>query len=270
VARRTTASGSRDGEADPQRSGAQAVERAVSVLLAFTGDERDLGLVEIAERVGLSPSTTHRLVRAMCGAGILGQDDRTDRYFLGPTIAVLGSLARDRLGYGAVQPLLDELAELTGESANFGVRQGDEIVVVVHATSPAPLRFDQGPGARIPIHASAMGKAVLAFAPDPGAEVERLELVAFTPRTITRREQLRRELADVRRLGYACNDEERNVGVRAVGAPVVAPGGALAGAISVQGPSVRLTPARMADLGAQVRAAADRLGPLVPIVARAR
>ena len=243
----------------------------MAVLQCFAGSQRDLGLVEIAGTVGLSPSTTHRLVRALCGAGMLAQDDRTDRYFLGPTAAVLGQLAQERLGYDLVLPLLQELAVATGESVNLGVRAGDEVIVVLHVSSSAPLRFDQGPGTHIPIHASAMGKAILAFGGDPAQVVETLgPLAKLTSHTVTARAKLRGQLEEIRRVGWAVNDEERNPGVRAVGAPVLVGGGAVAGAISVQGPTVRLTPGRVAEIGPLVAATADRVGARLPGVLRQR
>jgi IclR family acetate operon transcriptional repressor len=233
------------------RTGAQSVERALAVLRCFeTGT--DLGVTEIASRTGLSVSTAHRLTRALCAGGLLVQDLRTERYQLGPALVVLGRRAEGQLGYAQALPALEKLAAETGESVNLGIRSGTDVLVVLDVASPQPLRFAQEPGSRVAIHASAMGKCLLAFAPDPVSEVGALEraglLTRFTPRTLADAEALSAGLARIRERGWALNDEERNVGVRAVAAPVLDAGGAAVAAVAVQGPAVRLADARLDEL----------------------
>lgn len=250
------------------RSGAQAVERAVAVLLAFETASGDLGVSEVAHAVGLSVSTTHRQIRALVRGGLLTQDPRTERYQLGPTMAVLGRLAEARLGYGRALPALQELADDTGESVNLGILTGGDVLVVIDVPSRQPLRFDQSPGSRVPAHTSAMGKCLLAFSADVGAAVAALpHLEAATARTITDRQRLQSELDAVRQRGWALNDEERNAGVRAVAAPVMSAGPAIA-AISVQGPSARLPDSRLDELAARIGAAARTVAPLLAATSR--
>src|SRR6478609_6760677 len=150
--------------ADRTRTGAQAVERAMAILRCFHDGDDDLGISEIANRTGLRVSTAHRIVRALCTGGLMDQDRRSDRYRLGRTLVVLGQRAASQLGLEAARPTLERLAETTGESASLGTRHGDEIVVVLVASSAQRLRFDHEQGGRIGLHASAMGKAVLAHA----------------------------------------------------------------------------------------------------------
>ena len=248
----------------PARSGARAVERALEVLRCF-GEAQvpDLGITEIAVATGLSASTVHRLVRALCGGDVLVQDDRSERYSLGPALVVLGRRAEQRLGYARARPVLEGLAVATGESVNLGIRSGADVLVVLDVASDQPLRFDQAPGTRVPLHTSAMGKCLLAFAVDVGAEVHGLpELVGLTARTITDPARLREELDRTRVRGWALNDEERHSGVRTIGAPVLRDGIAVA-AVAVQGPSVRLTDDALGDLAVALVAAADQLSPLI-------
>jgi IclR family acetate operon transcriptional repressor len=247
-----------DGAADPPgpRTGAQAVERAVAILQAFDGPA-DLGVSEIAERVGLRVPTAHRIVRALVAGGLLGQDATTDRYHLGVTTAVLGQLALDRLGFSAAVPDLERLAETTGEAVNLGVRVASDVMVVLHVPSSQPLRFEQRPGTRVPLHVSAMGKVLLAYG---GLEaVEGEKLARFTARSITSRARLDKELAEVRRAGYAINDEERNVGVRAVAVPLLDANGAAIAAVALQGPTVRITDQRVPRLVRTLRSVVDGL-----------
>jgi IclR family transcriptional regulator, acetate operon repressor len=246
------------------RSGAQAVERALAVLHGVEADENGAGVTELAQRTGLTVSTTHRLVRALTDAGLLVQHPRTERYQLGPALVVLGSKAAQRLGYQHALPLLEELAEVTGESINLGIRTGNEVHVVLDVASRQPLRFNQESGSRVPMHISAMGKCLLAAADDIDEQISQLgDLVRATHRTITDRDQLRAQLELVRERGWALNDEERNPGVRAIAAPVPAPTGGPLGAISIQGPTIRITDDRLPDLAALLHTATHRVASLL-------
>lgn len=249
-----------------RRSGAQSVDRALTVLRCFEAAPGGLGVTELSHRTGLSISTTHRLVRSLVAGELLVQDPRTDAYHLGPLLTVLGRRAEEQLGYGRCVPVLEELAATTGESVNLGIRAGTEVLVVLDVPSSRPLRFDQQPGTRVPIHTSAMGKCLLAFAADPAGEVAELpSLAGVTPRTITDREALRSALERTRAQGWALNDEERHPGVRAVAMPVLDVDGRGRAAIAVQGPTVRLPDERLAELVEQLRdASASVAGLLVP------
>ncbi len=235
------------------RSGAQSVERALAVLRCFEQAPGSLGVSEIAVTTGLSVSTAHRLVRALCAGGLLTQDARTERYQLGPVLVVLGRRAEDQLGYARALPALESLAEATGESVNLGIRSGPEVLVVLAVASSQPLRFDQLAGSRVPIHTSAMGKCLLAFA-GPGADPRSAlpRLGRFTDSTITRRDELLAALEQTRERRWALNDEERNPGVRAVAAPVLDPNGAAVAAVAVQGPAMRMLDDRLPELAARI------------------
>ncbi|MDQ3468651.1 MAG: helix-turn-helix domain-containing protein, partial [Actinomycetota bacterium] len=130
------------------RTGAQAVERALAVLDCFATSDGDNGVSDIAALTGLSISTTHRLMRALLRAGLLAQDDRTERYHLSVVLVALGRRAEAHLGFDRLLPHLQALATRTGESVNLGTRVGDEILIGVHVASSQPLRFDQPAGQR--------------------------------------------------------------------------------------------------------------------------
>jgi IclR family transcriptional regulator, acetate operon repressor len=247
-----------------RRSGTQSIERALAVLTLFEGSTDDLGVSDIAQRTGLKVSTAHRLVRALCAGGVLVQDHRTERYALGPLLVVLGRRAEERLGFARALPAIEELADRTGESVNLGIRAGHEVLVVLHASSGQPLRFDQAAGTRVPAHTSAMGKCLLACSPDPGSVVDELPaLRRLTDRTITDRDRLADDLETVRSRGWALNDGERDPGVRAVAAPVLDPSGNAIAAIAVQGPAIRLPDDRLEEVAADIIGTARRLAPLL-------
>ncbi|HEX6352513.1 IclR family transcriptional regulator [Actinophytocola sp.] len=253
-----------DAPSSQPRSGAQAVERALSVLRCVEGDDDGVGITELAQRTGLTVSTAHRLARTLSEAGLLLQDPRNERYQLGPALVVLGKKAEQRLGYRQALPLLEELAAATGESINLGIRAGNEVRVVLDVVSRQPLRFSQAPGSRVPMHVSAMGKCLLAHSGDVDDQIKQLgDLVKATHRTITDRDQLRAELELVRERGWALNDEERNPGVRAIAAPVRQPGGGVVGAVAIQGPTVRITDDRLPELAELLDRTTRRIAPLL-------
>ena len=203
-------------------------------------------LTEIARAVGLNVSTAHRLVRALCHGGFMEQEAESERYRLGFAIAVLGQRALEQSGYHLAQPILARLATTTGESASLGIRRGDEVLVLERAASVQPLRFDHPTGAEIHLHASAMGKVLLAFAPgSPKETVAALHpMERYTGHTITSRAALVQELTTIREQGFATNREERYEGVCGVAAPVtagpvIAELGVAHAAVGIQGPSLR-------------------------------
>ena len=194
------------------RSGTQSIERAVTLLERLGASERSLGLSEIARAVGLNPSTAHRLLRALVVAGYVEQEPMTEQYRLGLGIAVLGQRALEHAGYHVAKPVLDDLSARTGESVSLGIRRADEVVVIEQAVSASPLRFDHPAGAEIAMHASAMGKVLLA---NSAKSIEReVALLAtfdrFTDRTITAPDAVVTELD---------GDPETGLGDQCRGAP---------------------------------------------------
>ncbi|WP_165978589.1 IclR family transcriptional regulator [Actinomadura darangshiensis] len=238
------------------KPGTQTVDRSVAVLRSFEGAARQTP-TEIAHRLGLSVSTAHRIVHALHATGMLARDPASERYFLGPTTAILGRLALERMGATLLQPELTALRDGTGEAVSLGVRAGDEVAVMLHLPSLHPLRYDQPPGDRNPIHTCAMGKALLAYGDGPVAMRE--PYLRYTPATLTTRTELDADLARVRDRGFSVNDEERLAGVRAVAAPVRDGGGRVFAAVALQGPSVRFGDDRLPGLAEAVLAAAGRL-----------
>jgi len=228
------------------RTGTQAIDRALRVLSLLESAGEDVGVTALASASGLSVSTTHRLVRALAAAGLVAQDRQTERYHLGPALIALGRRAENRLGLERWHGELRRLAAESGESVSLGIRVGNHVLIADHVPSAQALRFDAGIGRRVPIHASAMGKMLLALTDDPEAEVAALgALERFTERTFTEPGALLTELDTIRRRGWSLNDGERDPGVRAVA--VAIPGTAAApAAIAVQGPEVRLADDRVA------------------------
>ena len=248
----------------PRVAGAQSIDRALDVLACFI-DERDLGITELSRALELSPSTAHRIVQALVARGYLEQSPATERYHLGASAIVLGQAARSSFGLERAMPVLEELGQLTGESINMGLRDGDHVVVVLHVESTQPLRFDQPVGTRRSMHSTSMGKALLAFAPDRKTANFDDILQAATSRTITDADELRAHLDEVRKLGYSTDTEESLTGVSCLGAPVLNSAGDAVAAIAVQGPTARMSTVDRPLLGKQVARAANQIAALLSL-----
>jgi DNA-binding IclR family transcriptional regulator len=244
-----------------ERSGAQAVERAVRVMDCFANDQPELSLSEVARGCGLPVSTTHRITQALVRGGLLERSGR-DRYRVGQRLAVLAAPVLVRLGVDRAAPYLYKLAEGLKLTASLGTQDDGELLTVVSARPTGDLCPIQVPGPREPLHASAMGKALLAFAPGgPRAAVDALgQLGRFTGRTLTSRENLIADLLDVRRRGFARSDEELIDGVRAVAVPILGARGQTWGALGVQARTRRLTEGKVTEIVPALRYIGDEIG----------
>ena len=212
---------------------------------------------ELAQLTGLSPATAHRLLRALCCAELLSHDPLTERYGLGVALVPLGSRAADALGVAAVRPLLESLATATGESVNLGVRDGARYSYCSACLRPRASASIRAAGTRVPVYASAMGKVLLAFDPDPEEAVRSVpRLTRLTQSTITSRSVLTSVLQETRERGWAINDEEREPAVRSVAVPVRAADGSAVAAVAVQGPSSRMTDDQIKSLLPSLQATA--------------
>ena len=251
--------------ADEPRSGVQSVERALNVLQLFQHGESDQTITEIARQTGLNLSTAHRLVKALCSAQFMEQDPDSERYRLGVALLSLGQRALENSGFSSALPVLERLAEQSGESVSLGVRRGNEVIVVLAAASQQRLRFDHVPGASIGLHASAMGKVLLACSAmsSKHAVAELPPLERYTPTTITTKAALIADLETIRAVGYAVNNEERYTGVLGVAAPVLGGNGFARAAVGLQGPTVRMSATSIEAVGEMVRSAADEIAGLI-------
>ncbi len=246
---------------EPRDTGIQSVRRAASLLRAFGSGESELGVSELGRRLNLHKSTVSRLLATLESEGLLERAPGTEKYRLGPEIARLAGRATFDGDVRQVgHPFLVELAELTRETANLAILDGDEVNNVDQVSGPHLVRVGNWVGRRTPLHCAANGKALLAFLAEP--EIERLTtgpLASFTPLTITSPAALRADLARVRQQGYATALGEIEEGLNAVAAPIWDASGALVAAISLSGPAYRVTPERVPELGQLTREFAQRV-----------
>lgn len=235
------------------RSGSvQSVERAMALLEVLGEDEEGYRLTDLATRTGLSPSTVHRLLTTLEKRRFVQFDQSDGMWHVGRTAFSIGStFVRQRNFVAPALPFLRKLRDQTRETANLGVVDDGEMVVLTQIESREIMRAITRIGGRAPMVASGMGKAILAtYAPaDVAALVGRNGMPRLTPRSLTRASELRDALDTIRRQGYSVDDEEFVTGLRCVAAVVYNDQAEALCAISVSGLAARLTSERVASLG---------------------
>lgn len=240
----------------------QSVDRAMLLLETLAGDGGAWRLKDLARRTGLSPSTTHRLLTTLEQRRFVQFDAGRALWSVGRQAFSVGVAFSRRQGLLApALPILKDLRDQTHETANLGVFENRVITVIGQMESHEIMRAITRLGGVVPMVGSAMGKAVLANLPNDVLEalVTRSDLRPITPRSIVAMEQLRSRLAQVRVDGFAVTDEEHHPGLRCVASPVFNHSGDVVGAISVSGLAIRLTPPRIAAVGALAAEAGRRL-----------
>lgn len=246
-------------QAPPQ--GAQAALRAIRLLKLFTAEVPELQLADISSLSGLNKTTTHRLLQALQSEELLDRNPGNGAYRLGPAMMALGvqALSSNDLRLRA-RPLLKRLAEETGETATLEIPIGDTMLILDEVTSKYFVGASGNVGTRWPIHATSTGKAFIAFEMD-GTRRLKSSLCSLTAKTITQRDVLEKQLGDIRRRGFAETVDELEDGFSGVGAVVRDGMGEVLGALSICGPSQRMSGNRRAQLGATLCVAASQLQP---------
>ena len=238
--------------APPPRRRVQSVERSLEILEALAGGG-ELGLLEVASRTGLQPSTAHRLLATLVVRGYAVQTRPSGRYMLGYKLAELAGAVGERSSRlrTLARAHLSAVQAATGESANLSVLAPPNSVYVDHLDGTRAVRMFARIGAAVPAHASAAGKAMLAYLPPEAlAEVVGTEpLAALTAHTITSLAALRGELDTIRARGYAIDDEEHEPGVGCVAAPIFDRDASAVAALSVSAPTQRIRGGDPATLG---------------------
>lgn len=239
----------------------QALDRALRLLEILAGGD-GMTLTALASASGLAASTVHRLLATLAAHGFVELEDRDQTWTIGVEAFRVGQAFHRRFEVATMgRPIMRELMEATGETANIGIFEGGEVVFISQVESAEPIRAYFRSGERRHAHASGIGKALLAAMTRD--RVERLVrdkgLPRFTDATITEPERLFADLAVIRRRGWSLDDEERSRGMRCIAAAIYDENGEAIAGLSISGPSGRLEPDRVDHLGPLVRRAADAI-----------
>lgn len=241
----------------------QTVAHALDILEQFRGDADELGVTELSRRLKLHKNNVFRLLATLESRSYIEQNRSTENYRLGLKNLELGQTVIKQMGlHRQAMPVLQALTRDCNETSYIATLRASDVIYLDAVESAQPVRVTSRVGARLPACCTAAGKVLLAGA----AGRERQDYIdagdarSCAPRTITDRQELRKHLEMVAAQGYALEDEELDMGVRGVAAPIRDYAGCIAGAVSVSGPIMRFSEARINDeLVPMVRRAAEEI-----------
>lgn len=241
----------------------QVIERMMSLLDALAAVPDTASLKQLASATDLHPSTAHRILAAMCQARFVERQD-AGAYRLGIRLLELGSIVKSRINLRDVAlPFMQTLHEKIGESINLGIRHEDEIVYLERTSSGRSLvRVVYLVGGRAPLHLTSLGKLFLAAdgLPKVREYARRTGLPGKTPHSLTQLDALEKALDKIRRHGIAYDDEEAELGLRCVAAPIHDEEGNIVAALSVSAPTDRHDPTWATEVKLTANAVSQALG----------
>lgn len=243
------------------------VGKALHLLTLLGQYSAGRSISDISRESGFPLSTTHRLLGSLARHGFVESDSESRRYRVGIKVFELGQRVSHARGFaGTAIPVLQSIVDETGEAALLAVREATEQLYVHSLPSPRPVQIKADPGSRGPLHATAMGKVLVAFSPSPLRDelIETLPLTRLTANTITDREVFRQRIEQVRATGYGTAIEENEEGVNVIGVPLLSPTGDAFAAIAVAAPATRVDAVALEAFLPVLRAAAERLAVLLP------
>lgn len=249
---------------DKDKSGAgtvQSLDRAIR-LLEIISEGDGLPLTHVSRQAGLPPSTVHRILATLEQRGLVRQDQDRGDWLIGVRAFQIGSaFLRNRKVSQVARPFMRDLMQTTHETVSIAVEEAGRAVFLTQFESHSPVRTFHRPGSSAPVHASALGKSLMAAQSEKNVRrfLEKFGLPKLTAKTIVDPLAFERELQLVHQRGWAVDDEEHTLGMRCVGAPIHNEHAEIVAAISVSGPTARMTEERLMELGPLVKRTARRI-----------
>jgi len=233
----------------------RSVDRALDILECVATRNGELGVDQIAAATDLPKSTAFRVLATLVGRRLLERDAQSQTYRLGMLALVIGARAMGDLDLRrAARPHLEHLMAGTGETVHLSILSDDSALCIDKIDASRSMRMASFVGFLDPLHCSGVGKALLAFQDEPVRDqlMARMRFEPHTPHTVTDPAALARQIAEIRQRGYAIDDEEIEEGLRCVAAPIRDHSGAVIAAVSISGPTTRVTMASLGELAAAV------------------
>ena len=241
----------------------QTIERAFSIIELLGNADYHLGISEIAQRSELPLATSHRLLSTLLKLGYVEQNPETNKYTLGVRILQLRGAVIEQLNLGVqAMPIMKMLMNNVGETVHLAVLNEGEIIYIERVEGLRTQGMYTRIGKRAPAHCTALGKVLLSNLQEDiwfDDVVNRHGLKSFSDTTITSVDELRQELDQIRKRGYAIDNGETGEAVRCVAAPIRDYTAQVVAAVSISGPQSQITVDRVADLGNSVCQAANRI-----------
>ncbi|WP_209124996.1 IclR family transcriptional regulator [Alkalihalobacillus sp. BA299] len=239
----------------------QSIIRAAEILELFLSSA-ELSIKEISQNTGLSKSTVHGIIKTLEYKGFLTQNPEDQKYKLGMKLFELGNSVSNNLNIGKIaRPYIQELVEKLKETVHLVILDQSEVIYVEKVEGSHSLSMYSQIGKRAPIHCTGVGKAILAFRPEE--EIDQLlsetTLTPFTDKTMTDKEKIKEHLKQVKRQGYAMDDEEIEIGLRCVAAPIFNHKGEAIASISCAAPITRFNDELITNVIVHIKLAADAI-----------
>jgi DNA-binding IclR family transcriptional regulator len=222
----------------------KSVIKAMDIVNLIASSPKELGVTEISEALDNGVSATYHLLNTLKECNIIEQDERTKKFKLGLKLWKIGMLAYDKNHISLyIEPYLKKLRDLTGETSNLSVLDNNQIIYIGQEESDRLVKMFTKIGASAPLHCTAAGKILLAFQTEDRQKqiVNSIEFTRHTDRTIVEKDKLISEMEEIRHRGYGFDEEEREIGVSCIGAPVFGVNNQIIACISISGPKSRFT-----------------------------
>lgn len=256
---------------DQAKGSVQSLNRALGLLQLLAEHPDGLSLADIAPMAELAPSTAHRLLSSLQALDFVSFESENNRWFVGLAAFRAGAgYLRRQDHIATARQVMRQLVAQTGETSNLAVLKHGALTFIAQIECNEAMRMVVPLGARGPLHASAVGKAILAFLSPQERETALSSTVfeALTQKSHTTKNQLSEDLKTVGQRGYAVDDEEQSLGLRCIGAPIFDEFGEPIFAVSISGPTVRVTNQRVSELAGYVMGAAkvitEQIGGMQP------
>lgn len=244
-----------------------SAEKALNILLAFTPDNNEMGTTELSVKLGMHKSTTSRLIKLLVATNFLQQSPLTKKYLLGSSALRIGHATTRSLDsklLAVAHPCLAELSHLLGESVAMEMLSGTNIVLALHVEGPSHIRFNFQQGEQVPINVAAGAKVILAQ-----SEPQLLEMCIdqefqkFNDNTIVSKNEYRKLLKKIKKVGIAYDKGERYLNTHAIAAPIYDLDGNTKAAVVIAGPAHRLTDSFLESAITPIKDTADKISKLL-------
>lgn len=240
----------------------KSLNKALDILDYFVQKRTSIGVSDISSSLGLNKSTVHGVLNTLLQRGIVEQDPATSKYRLGLFLLQFASVVLDSIEVRLVaKPYLEELVNRHGETVHLVVLRQGEVVYIDKQESPHAMRISTEIGKRLPAHCTGVGKVLLASLSEKELEFILTErsLEKYTLNTITDPQTLKRQLQEIKNKGYATDNEEIEEGLRCVAAPIRDYLGQVVAAVSIAGPSMRMSLEKMESIAESVKEIAGHI-----------
>jgi IclR family transcriptional regulator, KDG regulon repressor len=239
----------------PNDNTVQSVDRALRILEIISTRKEGYGITEISKEMLLNKTSVYRMVSTLVQHGFVEQDAETEKYKMGYKVLELSSILLEFLDLRTeAKTYLKELEQFTNEVIHLVVYDRGEVVYIEKLEGSETLRMHSKVGTRAPMHCTSVGKAILAYLPPSEVSqlLDRYNFTEHTPYTITDKDALMKHLVEVRKQGFAFDMEENELGINCIAAPIFDNSRKVVAAISISGPTMRMTSEKLDELKTRI------------------